>query len=74
MFQQVLVEAVSIEDILILDGDIDHTPGNLVLRYLQTQNLLVRERQLVDHDDVTVRLLEALGTVERIDWRKLNGL
>ena len=74
MFQQVLVEAVSIEDILILDGDIDHTARNLVLRYLQTQNLLVRERQLVDHDDVTVRLLEALGIVEGIDWRKLNGL
>ena len=74
MVEQALVETVSVQDVLILDGDIDDTTGDLTLGYLYAQHLFVRERQFRQDDDVTISLLEAVGSVQGICRSQFNRL
>lgn len=55
--QNIRVEAVRIENVLILDGQYHHTSAYLVLGNLQTEYLLFRESQFRNHKYISVVLL-----------------
>ena len=61
--QNIRVEAVCIENVLILDGEYHYTSTYLVLGNLQTEHLLFRESQLRNHKHVPVVLFELTGVV-----------
>ena len=61
IFQDVGVKSVCMKNVLIFDGQDNHPSADLVLRDFQTQNLLVRESQLGQHQHVAIVLLEFPG-------------
>ena len=72
--QNIRVEAVRIENVLILDGEYHHTSAYLIFGNLQTEHLLFRESQLRKHEYVPVVLLELTGVVHGEYRSKLYGL
>ena len=74
LFHQTLIEAVRMQDILVFYRDIDDTSRDLILGNLKSQDLLVRERELVENDNIAVAFLERLATVQCVDRLQLDGL
>ena len=72
--QNIRVEAVRIENVLILDGEYHHTSAYLVLGNLQTEHLLFRESELRKYKHVPVILPELTGVVHGEYRSKLYGL
>ena len=74
LYEDIGVEAVRIENVVILDCHCDDAAAYLILRNLDAQNLLVRERQLGYYKHVAVFLLEPLSESEGVSRSKFYGL
>ena len=74
ILQDVGIEAVRMEDVLVLNGQHDDPSADLVLGYFNAQHLLVGKGQLGQHHHVAVVLPELPRGVEREHGRQFNGL
>ena len=72
--QQIRREGVGIEDVTVVDVEVADTAADLVLSDFKSQLLLFRERELLQHDDIAVRLREVVGMVDHVDGCQFDGL